>query len=189
MACREHHEKTCDHFRMVGNCNGCGAYYHGLADSYIPDIKLTIDGYPCRVDGIAIESSTNSPTKYTITAVQNPHATPQKKPLEITNVIFNNPATIVFWSDGTKTVVQARADEEYDPEKGMAMAISKKMLGGKRDYYHTFLHWLKKYDKEEQEYLEDLEGLVNFTREKHDVSSDIEHFDNVVRSVFKRIFK
>lgn len=65
----------------------------------------------------------------------------------IKNVIFNAPATIVFWEDGTKTVVQSRDDDIYDPEKGLAMAISKKALGNKRDYYHTFKHWLKKYKR------------------------------------------
>ena len=62
----------------------------------------------------------------------------------IKNVIFNDPATIVFWADGTKTVVQCRDDDIYDPEKGLAMAMCKKMLGNKHDYYHTFKHWLKK---------------------------------------------
>lgn len=66
---------------------------------------------------------------------------------EITNVIFEEPATIVFWADGTKTVVRIQEDEEFDPEKGLAMAISKKVLGNKREYYHTFLHWKKKYEK------------------------------------------
>ena len=52
------------------------------------------------------------------------------KPLSITNVIFNPPATIIFWSDGTKTVVKCDCSkEDYDPEKGIAMAISKKMIG------------------------------------------------------------
>lgn len=63
----------------------------------------------------------------------------------IDNVIFNDPATIVFWSDGTKTVVKTQEGETFDPEKGLAMAISKKALGNKREYYHTFLHWLKKH--------------------------------------------
>lgn len=62
---------------------------------------------------------------------------------EIKDVIFNNPATIVFWADGTKTVVQSRG-EGYDPEKGLAMAIVKKAMGNKREYYYIFLHWLKK---------------------------------------------
>ena len=68
---------------------------------------------------------------------------PQTTLPEIKDVIFNNPATIVFWSDGTKTVVKAD-NEPYDPEKGLAMAIAKKVMGNKREYYHTFLHWLKK---------------------------------------------
>lgn len=52
-------------------------------------------------------------------------------------VIFNDPATIVFWSDGSKTVVKADG-EKFDPEKGLAMAISKKFLGNKGNYYRKF---------------------------------------------------
>lgn len=69
--------------------------------------------------------------------------------LEVIDVIFNDPATIVFWSDNTKTVVKTQDGEPYDPEKGMAMAFCKKLMGdNKRDYYHTFLHYLKKYNKQ-----------------------------------------
>lgn len=60
----------------------------------------------------------------------------------IENVIFNNPATIVFWLDGTKTVVKAE-NEPFDPEKGLAMAIVKKTLGNKGSYYNEFKKWLK----------------------------------------------
>ena len=45
----------------------------------------------------------------------------------IKKVILNDPATIVFWNDGTKTVVQAHG-EVFDPEKGLAMAISRHYL-------------------------------------------------------------
>ena len=69
---------------------------------------------------------------------------------EVVDVIFNDPATIVFWSDNTKTVVKTQDGESYDPEKGMAMAFCKKFMGdNKRDYYHTFLHYLKKYNKQQ----------------------------------------
>ena len=68
---------------------------------------------------------------------------------EIKDIIFNPPATIVFWSDNTKTVVKALEGDIYDPEKGIAMAISKKMLGNKYDYYHAFAHYLKKWDKQQ----------------------------------------
>lgn len=68
---------------------------------------------------------------------------------EITNIEFRDPATIVFWSDGTKTVVRCQNGEPYDPEKGMAMAICRKVYGNERDYYHLFLHWMKKARKAE----------------------------------------
>lgn len=64
-----------------------------------------------------------------------------KRSLEISDVIFNDPATIVFWVDGTKTVVKA-VDEEFDPEKGLAMAISKKALDNDGKYYNEFKKWL-----------------------------------------------
>lgn len=65
---------------------------------------------------------------------------------KIEKVIYNDPATIVFWKDGTKTVVKACEDDEYDPEKGLAMAISKKALGNKGNYYETFKKALPKKD-------------------------------------------
>lgn len=67
---------------------------------------------------------------------------------KIKKVIFNDPATIIFWSDRTKTVVKA-GDEPFDPEKGMAMAISKKMFGNEGRYYETFKKWLPKEDSTE----------------------------------------
>ena len=61
---------------------------------------------------------------------------------EIKDVIFNEPATIILWTDGTKTVVKCQEGEGYDPEKGMAMAISKKALGNKGNYCEVFKKWL-----------------------------------------------
>ena len=55
----------------------------------------------------------------------------------IKNVIFNNPATIVIWEDGSKTVVKAQNNDEFDLEKGLAMAITKKVLGNKGNYFET----------------------------------------------------
>lgn len=44
-------------------------------------------------------------------------------------VIFNEPATIVIWKDGSKTVVKCQKNDEYDPEKGLALCFMKKALG------------------------------------------------------------
>lgn len=66
----------------------------------------------------------------------------------IDKVIFNDPATIVLWTDGTKTVVKAQDGDMYDPEKGLAMAISKKALGNKGNYCNELKKWLPKEEEE-----------------------------------------
>lgn len=65
----------------------------------------------------------------------------------IKNVIFNNPATIVLWTDGTKTVVKCQNDEIFDPEKGLAMAIAKKAFGNKGNYCNEIKKWTEKYEE------------------------------------------
>jgi hypothetical protein len=51
---------------------------------------------------------------------------PYKLTHQINNVIFNPPATIVFWSDGTKTIAKCEPCDKFDKEKGLMMAILKK---------------------------------------------------------------
>ena len=72
--------------------------------------------------------------------IENPF---RAKKAEIKDVIFNGPATIVMWSDGDKTIVRCE-NEDFDKEKGLAMAICKKFLGtnkSKSNYNDVF----KKY--------------------------------------------
>lgn len=72
-------------------------------------------------------------------------------PNRIEKVIFNDPATIIIWADGTKTVVKADR-EKFDPEKGLAMAIAKKFLGNQGNYYEVFKKWLPEEKEEESLY-------------------------------------
>lgn len=62
----------------------------------------------------------------------------------IKNVIFNPPATIVFWTDGSKTVVKCNAKDEFDPEKGLAMAIAKRCADNSDDFYKEIKKWVEK---------------------------------------------
>ena len=89
---------------------------------------------------------------------------------EIKDVIFNEPATIILWADGTKTVVKCQEGEGYDPEKGMAMAISKKALGNKGNYCEVFKKWLP-----EEEEVND--GRVS----ANDLRKAIDHFAKVAK--------
>lgn len=69
----------------------------------------------------------------------------------IEKVIFNDPATIVFWSDGTKTVVKTQNGETFDPEKGLAMAMAKRAFGNKGNYYNHISKWVDQYNKDQEQ--------------------------------------
>ncbi len=66
----------------------------------------------------------------------------------IKKVIFNPPATIVLWTDGTKTVVKAAEGDEYSKWAGLALCMAKKQLGD--DFHKVFKKWCK--DEEEEEF-------------------------------------
>lgn len=60
-------------------------------------------------------------------------------------IIFNGPATIVLWKDGTKTVVKCQNGETFDKEKGIALCFMKKALGNTSNFNNV----IKKEIKEE----------------------------------------
>ena len=92
----------------------------------------------------------------------------------INYVLFNDPATIVFWNDGTKTVVKCDKNEEYDPEKGMAMAVAKKFLGtskNKGNYYNVFSKWLTKEAEDSfNKLVDDFGGMNKFVEWTHEIA-------------------
>lgn len=50
--------------------------------------------------------------------------------LFITKVMYKNPATIVFWSDGTKTISKIRKDSNdvYSKDIGLKLCVLKKFV-------------------------------------------------------------
>jgi hypothetical protein len=62
--------------------------------------------------------------------------------IEITDVTFNPPATIVFWSDGSKTVVKCMEGDTFDKQTGLAMAICKRIFSDK--FHSEFRRWCNK---------------------------------------------
>ena len=80
----------------------------------------------------------------------------------IKNVIFSGPCTIVQWSDGDKTIVRCE-NEDFDKEKGLAMAIVKKLFGtneSKSNYNDIFKKWIQE------------EKVPEFLNKKMNVSED-----------------
>ena len=51
------------------------------------------------------------------------------KEVYIKEVRYHNPATIVFWSDGSKTVSKTHSGDIYSPEAGLVLCILKKTQG------------------------------------------------------------
>lgn len=46
---------------------------------------------------------------------------------KIKRVIYNGPATIIFWDDGTKTVVKCHDEDNYDRRIGFLYACAKRL--------------------------------------------------------------
>lgn len=49
---------------------------------------------------------------------------------QVNRVIYNNPATIILWNDGSKTVAKCMPGDTYDAEKGFLVAYLKKFVDG-----------------------------------------------------------
>lgn len=62
----------------------------------------------------------------------------------IKKVIYNDPVTIVFWNDGTKTTTKCCKDDKYNPESGLMHCIVKK-LAGKTYYSNLLFNWLPEF--------------------------------------------
>ena len=78
----------------------------------------------------------------------------------IKDVIFNDPATIVIWSDGSKTVVKCQPGDTYSKETGLALCIAKKYLGNKGNFNEVFKKWIPEEKKISDEEMRD--ELNNF---------------------------
>ena len=63
-------------------------------------------------------------------------------PPTIKKVHFSGPMTVVIWEDGTKTLVKCSENDFFDCEKGLAMAIVKKMYGNDNSFHKIFNKWI-----------------------------------------------
>lgn len=59
----------------------------------------------------------------------------------IKKIILNDPATIILWEDGTKTVVKTH-NEDFDAEKGIAMCFMKKACANNGSFNNVFKKWI-----------------------------------------------
>ena len=103
-----------------------------------------------------------------------------KKPV-IDHIIFDKTATIVFWKDGTKTVVKCMDGDAFDPEKGVLMAFYQKVMGGSKTktnkefkklvsdaYSASYKKMQKKLEKEAKKHNKIAYGPVTLTCENRE---------------------
>lgn len=120
----------------VGSCYFPRGAIHGIDIRYVRDIV------PTKI--VLKRRNTLKAAINTIYGLNSALKDVSNKQDSIKDVIFNNPATIVYWVDGTKTVVKAH-NEKFDPEKGLAMAICKRFLGSNKsgsNFNNIFKKWL-----------------------------------------------
>lgn len=126
----------------------------GESPFFSKDIAVIVGGKTYRPDSVEV---TQDPFEDAMVKIEfrmnsfRSHFRPDAKKINplasIEKVIFNPPATIVLWNDGTKTVVKAQDDEPFDPEKGLSMAIAKKYLGNKGNYFNQIKKWTEKFEE------------------------------------------
>lgn len=58
-------------------------------------------------------------------------------------IIYNHPATIVLWDDGTKTVVKCSEHDSWNPETGFLWALAEKLYGSKSQVDKVMGRWLR----------------------------------------------
>jgi hypothetical protein len=109
--------------------------------------ELIVNNNRCRCRVLTINSNPFEPTTFKCeiyaNGLSNTNSKVYTSPFE--KVIFNDPATIIIWNDGTKTVVKCQNNEPFDPEKGLAMAIAKKFFGNEGNYYNQIKKWTDDY--------------------------------------------
>jgi hypothetical protein len=111
--------------------------------------KKTYSGRDFEDWGDIIEDSKEAPEKESpkkpnpkyVPSFSQPYTTPKLDP-QPKKIIFNNPATIVFWNDGSKTVVKAMDGDNFDPERGYLQAYFEKTSGLTRTKCNKMLRGL-----------------------------------------------
>lgn len=105
----------------------------------LPEIEATVTG---NIEQIDKSVTMKDIASYMHKLLNNGFVSP-----EIKKVHFNPPATVVLWADGSKTVVKTQDGEDFDPEKGLAMAIAKKSMGNQGNYYNEIKKWVEPYEE------------------------------------------
>lgn len=101
------------------NCHNCKHEKVCVLHCTQPDIRSCLNYIPKKENiNIDISAFNTVPKDYALKKYTTPH-----------RIIVNYPATIVFWKDGTKTVVKCAAGTDPDLYSAFCAAVCKKVFG------------------------------------------------------------
>lgn len=97
----------------------------------IPPVSINGSGYTYRVsDGIPfIEMTSEINNDFWDLLVGKPANKSKTTVPSVKRIVYHDPATIVFWQDGTKTVVKCMDGEPFEKYAGFCAALAKKVFG------------------------------------------------------------
>lgn len=108
---------------------------NGGSRQLLPKSNVPARGFEGGVDYKDFQDGWNASLRY---MQKRPHTVLPK----IDRVIFHDPATIVYWSDGTKTVVKCQPGDTFSTETGLMAAMLKRFLGNDNTYNKVINRWL-----------------------------------------------
>lgn len=116
-------------------CPVCSYPFSNADEGIMPYIGLPIFKKRCHNCGAFFRYSHNDKFDDYYFVIEEPH---QWDPFKITGklpgikkIIENNPATVILWEDGTKTMAKCQDGDEFDFEKGVLICSLKKLIGNK----------------------------------------------------------
>ena len=134
-----------------------------VTDSTIPTSKLAIDheltnmlsAYQTidkivtqkTINKVSVNPTTKIPGNFYIEKNGN------TKMIYIKKVLYNNPVTVVWWSDGTVTRNRCPENVTYNPDTGLLFCIAKRLLGN-NNVAEIFNAWsLPEYKEADNAYI------------------------------------
>ena len=116
----------------------------GVDVYYFDYNKGKIDGHKEICDLLRKDSKAKFGGEFTNYCINNDN-TLTLTSIYIKKVIYSNPAVIVFWNDGTKTVAKCSESDTYNPEFGLLLCYCYRTIG-KEKVMKLFSDWLSVYD-------------------------------------------
>lgn len=121
-----------------------------MKDNHISPWSVRVQ--PINADLLRLLGSYTPPKKVTVGLDQNSFAAGWNAAVRhmrdnpalpnVERVIFNDPATIVYWDDGSKTVVKCQPGDTFSAETGLMAAMLKRFMGNDNTYNKVLNHWL-----------------------------------------------